>query len=125
MKKFRPGRLLWRLGRAFRWGIVIFRQKYIDDYAITLEVFIGILIETANYFEQTNITGSSLQDAKRMRLCVKLLMRYRDEYYTDQLCRLPGELRPIEVYEQARNKEQRCLELACRIISQNIGGWWQ
>lgn len=128
MRKFRPGRLFWRLKRVFQWSIFIYRQKYIDDYAVTLEVFTKILLETAEYFEKTDITQSSLQDAKRMKLCVKLFNLYKDEYYTNQLRinRMDyGFHIPREEYERAQGKEQKCLDLACKIISQDIHGWWQ
>lgn len=92
----------------------------------------------AQEFEDNPITTTSFRDAEKMRLCAELLLRYRIEYYLDKyyeegVINKDGhpfdELLWKEGYSSkewvSQNKDEKALKLAFKIISNEIGGWWQ
>ena len=124
---------------------MLWKMGHWNEYEHLIAVIRMQLEIMADEFEKTNITMSSLQDAKRMRLASKLLKMFIEEHYhTEYLNKHWDENKieggwmvgrfmkggfdnsySIEDSVKASNKDWKALNLALKIISQDIKGWWQ
>ncbi len=91
-------------------------------------------------FERTNITMSSEQDARRMKLCSKLIQMYLDEHYSTKYYQ-EGIIKEDKIdfttslkwkkgysseeWLKTYEKDNRCLDISLRILKQDLPGWWQ
>ncbi len=127
-----------RLKRALNWALFIYKQPVWQEYESLLQIIEKRLIDMSVEFETKDITMSSAQDAKRMRLAAKLLGMYREEYYSNKYLSdafppdeggkwnlewAPG--KSMEGSIEAHRRDFRCLTLALRIVNQDLQGWWQ
>lgn len=134
---YRIRNFITRFRRACKWWLFIYKQPSWQEYETFIDIMVKRLLDMAKEFEDNPITMSSEQDAKRMRLAAKLLKMYQQEhymekYYDDGILNKNYKsftLKWKEGYSTkswiSLNKDQKALNLAMRIIAQNMGGWWQ
>jgi len=117
-----------RTVRAIKWAIFIYKQPKWQEYESFLAIIEKRLVDMAEEFERTDITMSSAQDAKRMRLAAKLLKIYREEKYNNDYWEsIESDFSRYnhKLGMAAEEKNLKALKLACKIIAQDLPGWWQ
>lgn len=129
-----------KLSRAWRWFRFMYSLPPWNEYDNFLKITSRYLNEMADQFESNPTCLSDIPDSKRMRLAAKLLMMYNDEHYLSQYLQegmvtdKEGNWPNFNIWKEgyslqgsmiAEQKDQKCLKLACKIISKDLPGWWQ
>lgn len=126
-----------RFRRAINWFFFIFKQPPWQEYESFIEIICKRLRDMADSFEKNPITTTSLQDAKDMRKVICLLKMGVDEYYHnkyyDEGTKEQPDLWKLEWKEgyntddwfKAADKDQKALEIAFKMMSYKLRGWWQ
>lgn len=135
--------------RWWRYTTHLWKENCWNEYPELIRIIQLQLEIMAKEFEEYGITMSSEQDASRMRLVSKLLQRFCEEYYFSKHSDEAYDDAKIDkaweemangtgfgddIYKDGYNhehiikgalKDQKCLELACKLLAREIPGWWQ
>ena|ERR1700689_3211269 len=119
---------LFKFKRGISWFVFSFKQEpWQEDYQFS-QTIQKVLLDTADYFEKREKKGyvvgvDNKADIQDMRLAAKLIQYKVDGHYFDLVSTEKAE-RDFKILHAADKKDNRCFEIAMRIISERCFHWW-
>ena len=105
----------------YKWFWVIWNDRDWDHYYI-FQVLKFKLEKQANHLAENGFHNNAQRDAELMMTCVRLIDKFQNEYYYDELCK--SGVRSSEVVKNVIAKHKKAKRLLFKIMNDRIEEWW-